>query len=143
MSELSPTPTTTHGILCHGIGKYDCSFDERVHELTMDGSVDGSGQTDAPTGWFAAVTLDIECEGHPDDDSTVNEAAGGEHTCDGSCSSDWEIYQHYGTPYLMINEDSNGFVYVAALATEEMQQLLLKTLEDQYTEWYDQDGEQL
>lgn len=130
-----------HGVDCHGIGKFDCEFDERVYVLSLDDQAEGNAE--APSGWWAPIDLDVDCDGHPDDDSTVNEAAGAEHTCDGSCMPEWDLFQHYGTRWLVVGGDSQGFVRVVALPTEEQRDLLAYGLLIQFNAWYDGDEDQL
>lgn len=131
---------TAH-IECSGVGKFDCDFEEQVYVMSLDGFSDSKGDAESTTGWWTPIDLAIECEGHPDDDSTVNEAAGAEHTCDGSCTDDWAISQHFGSPWLVIGGNDQGHVQTVAFETEEIRQVYLDTLEEQFDRWYDELGE--
>lgn len=115
MAELSPTPDGPHGPGCNGIGKYDCSFDE-----TVDGSLFYSeGDSEAPTGWWATVDLDAQD------------------------SEDAPLIEHYGALHLIIGGSSQGFVKVVAFPSADLRRVMLDQLEEQFSEWYDQDGDQL
>lgn len=118
-------------------GKFDCWADERVHEIISEGLYGGEegGNVEAPTGWYAALTLDAECAGHEHDPSRPDSVAGETIFCDGSCTPDWRLLEHYGSPYLIVRENSQGFFWVAVHTTEERRDEHLDELEAAYREW--------
>lgn len=79
------------------MSKFSNDYDERVYDLTLDGGYDWNGNVEAPTGWFASVTLDDDT---PEDRDAI---------------------EHYGTPYLFIVENEQGFVHVFPQPTRDIQ----------------------
>lgn len=120
MAELSPTPTTSHGPLCNGVCKYDCSFDEAVHDALLTSRSPGSGDVEAPSGWFD--TIDLDPDVYP---------------------ADADLVGHYPGRFLVIRENNQGLVRVVSFATKELQGTAYEMLENQYEEWADSDGDQL
>lgn len=128
--------TTPHGIETKAPGKYDCGFDKWVHEETLSWS-DGFGDVNDYGLYVSSVTLDPECEGHPDDDHSIaaGMVAGESHYCDGTCTTEGRAAQHYGTPYLLILEDRQGFIVVHPFATEDERDTEYQRMEKLYDQW--------
>lgn len=120
MAELSPTPTTSHGPLCNGVGKYDCSFDETVHDILLTSGSSGHGDVEATSGWFD--TIDLDPDEYPDDA---------------------RLAEHYPGRFLVIRENNQGHVRVVSFATKELQGTAFEMLENQFEEWDSSDGDQL
>lgn len=93
------------------MSKFANDYDERVYNLTLDGGYDSDGDVEAPTGWFASVTLD--------DDSAENR----------------DMIEHYGHPYLLVSEDSQGFVTVHAWHTAANLADVFQLQAQQYALW--------
>jgi hypothetical protein len=136
-------PTWTHDPssaphnLCSGIGRYDCDFVARIDETILDSGA-GEGDVEAPVGWFEEITLDALCEGHPDDDSSMNMAAGATRYCDGSCrrgEEEHELAVHFGTPWLIARQDTHGFFWALRYASPEERDDDLEFLRDRFEGW--------
>lgn len=123
------------------VGKFDCRFDEEIHtEIVMNGWCDEeSGKVDAPTGWFGSVRLDPQCEWHPDDPADPGSTARVEVTCDGSCTKDAHLIEHYGDAWLIVREDFMGFFTVAAFESERARDERFAELAAAYERWDDGD----
>ena len=112
---------------CGAVGKFDCTYDEYVWDVTMD-TGDGEGHVESSVAWFCEVTLETECEGHPGlGDVSVY--------CDGSCTPEWRAAQHYDTRYLIARENSQGIFWVETYDTEEARDERLEGLRQAYAEW--------
>jgi len=92
--------------------KYDTEHDEHVSEMIGDGMADTDGDVEAPVGWFAAVTLD-----------------------DTEDSPDLAALEHYGTPWLLARENSQGFFTVIPFPTIEARNQAYAQLEQDYLLW--------
>lgn len=111
---------TDHTTEAKAPGKYDCHFDSWVHGELLTGEA-GDGHVEAPTGWFVAVDLDT---GHANHDESL-------------------AAEHYGSRWLIVKEDSRGFVGVFPFENEEQREIMLGLLVEQFNDWNDQDGDQL
>lgn len=78
-------------------GKYDCHYDSYVHGDLCQWA-DGFGDVNEYGAYFHRIDL--------------TEDIVPEHEL-------IEMIRHYGTPYLLVQEDDRGFVIVVAFATEE------------------------
>jgi hypothetical protein len=96
---------------CGRPGKFDCSFDEAVHEITMELG-ESEGHVDAPCAWFVEIEL-------------VEDERG--------------LMDHYGTRWLIARENSQGFFWVEGFATEKMRDERLDGLREAWIAW--EDGE--
>ena len=120
------------------LGKYSSARDSILDYLTSVGwGNDSFGDVEAPTGYVSRISNDWE-EVKPEN---------GEFT---SIMGDWfeanpevtdspelrrELVGHF-----IVNEDSNGFVYVVQFDTEQAMHVRYNALEREYDEWFG-DGE--
>jgi hypothetical protein len=119
---------------CHDVGKYNCDLEERLHTKVIEFE-SGDGHVEAPTGWFIAVDLDVECEGHEHDPSSFSSVAGVSTFCDGSCMPEWDLFTHFGSRWLLLQHNELGFVFTSRYQSEEERDADLATLEREYSEW--------
>lgn len=91
--------------------KFDNVHDEYLWDgAVVSGVVSGSGDVAAPTGWFAPITL-VE-----NDENEEEQAA----------------LKHYGTLFLIIHENNDGFVSVLKFDTREERDERITDLEQAY-----------
>jgi len=103
----APLPEPAHRT-CGRAGKFDCAFDESIHELTVLEGV-SEGDLQAPCAWFADMQLDPGTEGG--------------------------LVEHYGTRWLIARENDQGFFWVEDFATEQMRAERLESLRKAWAEW--------
>jgi hypothetical protein len=101
-------------------GKYDCHFDSYIHGQLLE-FVDYFGEVNE----YGVVTWKLD----------LNEDIVPEHEL-------IEMMKHYGTPWLIIQEDDRGFVTVMAIVSESERDALYARFEASYNEWQNQEEEQ-
>ena len=111
---------------CSNIGKLDCLFDEKVHEYTLDGFCEMDGSVEAPCGWFGKVDLVSE-----DDLGAMSIMVDGAPANE----EDDAAIAHYGTRFLLVRENEQGFVYVIPFQTEEGRDAAYQQLIVEYDTW--------
>lgn len=94
---------------CGRVGKFDCTFDEYIHD-TLEGDP-GEGDLQSPSAWFCAVVLD--------DDDPLDVAAAG----------------HYGGRWLIAREFSDGRWAVEVYSTDAYREERLVTLRAAFDRW--------
>lgn len=93
--------------------KFNSPHDEYLYEgSVISGAVTGDGDVEAPTGWFAGITLE------PDMDDPADE--------------EYAAQQHYGTRWLILHESNEGFVTVLTFEDEVKRNRHLRDLEQAY-----------
>lgn len=100
------------------IGKYNCGTDQWVDREYSE-FADGVGDTEDFGTYTYPVDLEDECQGHEHDPSNPTSVAGVSTTCDGSCNREGRAAIHYGTRWLLVQHDQQGFVNVATFGREE------------------------
>jgi hypothetical protein len=104
--------------------KFDSDDHEYLYRCTLDGVCESSGESEAPTGWFAAVSI------------PPGEALDKEH------SSDLDLTEPPVGHFLLI-EDSQGFVYVEKYDTDAALGEAFARRDAEYSRWLgDGEGEQ-
>lgn len=103
-------------------GKFDCIVDEFAYACTLDGGEDTLGDVESPSGHLAKVTLMDPHE-------------------DGATWLDGRGIQHYGSRYLIVRENTQGFVQVISFDSEETREIAWQMASEAYFAWLDEDGE--
>lgn len=97
--------------------KYASPTDEYLHRLTLDGNFPDSGEAQAPTGWFAAVSLPW---GTAVDEELLADIDG----------LDQAPIGHY-----LVREDDQGFIAVTGYVSEAELTEAYDTLDTEYAAW--------
>lgn len=92
------------------MSKFNSPLDEHAYLASFDTGYD-SGDVSAPTGWFARVDLNL-----PDDDTAL-------------------AVQTYGSPFVIVREDEQGFVSVIGFPSELERDRAFDRLELAYSLW--------
>lgn len=111
--------------------KFDSARDEVVYELTLDGMLDSSGDSDAPTGWFSAISIGAE---------DIPELLRSEMSCYGlnDMVSARESFADLVGHFLIVG-DSQGFIYVIPQESAGALDAAYAELDALYSAWADQD----
>lgn len=91
--------------------KFENAADEYIYRTTLDGCVTGAGDVDGPFGWFAGVDLVLDLR------------------------REVEVREHYGTPYLILFEDTQGLVSVQGFPDVKSRDRRLLELERGHAMW--------
>ena len=123
-----------HGFIA--LGKYSSARDSILHFMgTNDWATDSNGNSEAPTGYFWKIsntTSEVNKQ-NTEVNSLLEEWFQQNPEVRDSVALRQELVGNF-----IVNEDSNGFIYVMTIETEKTRDEIYENLEKKFYEWDDQ-----
>lgn len=111
------------------LGKFDSARDSALYDASLDMSSDGSGDAEAPTGWFTPVSVDVDVLRDWVTSSYAWETPGFHDMVEARETFDTLI------GHFIVSGDDRGFVYVETFESADALATEFDARNDAYSAW--------